>query len=405
MTTFNDIQANSLILVTCPKGLSSFLAEEVATLKFNVLSNFQSGVSLRGSFQDCMPLNLGLSTAHHVLFLLKEFSCASPETLYKEIASIDWENIVPRGGYVSVTSVVHTPSILDTRFANLKCKDAIMDRLADKTGKRCDSGNLRDRTVVHLYWNDDRCIVYLDTSGEPLSKRGYRLVPGSAPMQETLAAAVVRTTGWTGGLPLINPMCGSGHHRHRGGPSRAQARAGDSPDEFRLHALRRVSPRGLFVFGQVLFLARNRRFQGKNPGLRHRRSGSPRRPAQRRAGPRGGIYRVCYRRFPGNRRPAGAGGGDFQSRIRHSVGRSRVTLSARIKTSETFSNNAAAAIRVSFSRGTSIWPNTSALKPGRNTRSSAGKSIAGCMNTNYTGEAGNFLFIDKSARTRYNYFL
>jgi putative N6-adenine-specific DNA methylase len=210
MTSFNDIQANSLILVTCPKGLASFLAEEVATLKLKVLSNFQSGVSLRGSFQDCMLLNLGLSTAHHVLFLLKEFSCANPETLYKEIASVDWENIVPPSGYVSVTSVVHTPSIIDTRFANLKCKDAIMDRLADKTGKRCDSGNLRDRTVVHLYWNDERCIVYLDTSGEPLSKRGYRLVPGSAPMQETLAAAVVQTTGWTGDSPLVNPMCGSG---------------------------------------------------------------------------------------------------------------------------------------------------------------------------------------------------
>ena len=140
MTTFNDIQANSLILVTCPKGLSSFLAEEVATLKFNVLSNFQSGVSLRGSFQDCMPLNLGLSTAHHVLFLLKEFSCASPETLYKEIASIDWENIVPRGGYVSVTSVVHTPSILDTRFANLKCKDAIMTGLPTRRENAATAG-------------------------------------------------------------------------------------------------------------------------------------------------------------------------------------------------------------------------------------------------------------------------
>jgi putative N6-adenine-specific DNA methylase len=63
--------------------------------------------------------------------------------------------------------------------------------------------------VVHLYWNEDRCIVYLDTSGEALSKRGYRLIPGGAPMQETLAAAVVRTTGWKGKGNLINPMCGS----------------------------------------------------------------------------------------------------------------------------------------------------------------------------------------------------
>ena len=157
-----------------------------------------------------MMLNLTLSTAHHVLFHLKEFTCNTPDDLYKEVLSIDWEHIVPANGYVSVTSVVHTASIKDTRYANLKCKDAIVDRLARQTGKRCDSGNQRDQTVVHLYWNDDRCIIYLDTSGEPLSRRGYRFVPGSAPMQETLAAAVVRTTGWNGTSNFINPMCGSG---------------------------------------------------------------------------------------------------------------------------------------------------------------------------------------------------
>jgi putative N6-adenine-specific DNA methylase len=157
-----------------------------------------------------MMLNLSLSTAHHVLFNLREFTCKSPEALYKETLAIDWENIVPANGHVSVTSIVHTASINDTRYANLKCKDAIVDRLVKQTGKRCDSGNLRDRTVVHLYWNDERCIIYLDTSGEPLSKRGYRFVPGSAPMQETLAAAVVRATGWNGSTHFVNPMCGSG---------------------------------------------------------------------------------------------------------------------------------------------------------------------------------------------------
>ena len=157
-----------------------------------------------------MTLNLSLSTAHHILFRLKEFTCNTPEDLYKEVLAIDWEHIVPTNGYISVTSVVHTASINDTRYANLKCKDAIVDRLVKQTGKRCESGNRRDRMVVHVYWNDDRCIIYLDTSGEPLSKRGYRFIPGSAPMQETLAAAVVRTTGWNSSSTFVNPMCGSG---------------------------------------------------------------------------------------------------------------------------------------------------------------------------------------------------
>ena len=157
-----------------------------------------------------MMLNLSLSTAHHILFRLKEFTCNTPEDLYKEVLAIDWEHIVPTNGYISVTSVVHTASINDTRYANLKCKDAIVDRLVKQTGKRCESGNQRDRMVVHVYWNDDRCIIYLDTSGEPLSKRGYRFIPGSAPMQETLAAAVVRATGWNGSSTFVNPMCGSG---------------------------------------------------------------------------------------------------------------------------------------------------------------------------------------------------
>jgi putative N6-adenine-specific DNA methylase len=210
MPSFQDTAKNSTILVTCPKGLSAYCANELESLSIKITSRFPTGVSLRGSFSDCMMLNLSLSTAHHVLFHLKEFTCKTPEDLYKETLSIDWEHIVPANGYVSVTSVVHTASINDTRFANLKCKDAIADRLVKQTGKRCDSGNQRDRTVVHLYWNDDRCIIYLDTSGEPLSKRGYRFTPGSAPMQETLAAAVVRTTGWDGSTHLVNPMCGSG---------------------------------------------------------------------------------------------------------------------------------------------------------------------------------------------------
>jgi len=209
MPPFEQIQKRSTILITCPKGISDFLKDEITAQGFKLTGHFPTGVSITGSLLDCQLLNLTLATAHHVLLLIKEFNCKTPDDLYREVLKVDWENIVPATGYVCVTSIVHTRSITDTRFANLKCKDAIVDRLAQKNGKRCDSGSERDHTVVHVYWNEDRCMLYIDTSGQPLSKRGYRLNPGIAPMQETLAAAVVRATGFDGTKHFINPMCGS----------------------------------------------------------------------------------------------------------------------------------------------------------------------------------------------------
>ncbi len=198
------------ILITCPKGIPPFLKQELLALTFPVLSERVAGVETEGGFDDALRLNLLLRTAHRVLYLLKEFRATDAEELYRQVTAIDWEALIPEDGYVCVTSSVENPTIRDTRFASLKCKDAIVDRIKNMTGKRPDSGPERDRSVVHLYWKDDRCVVYLDTSGEPLSRRGYRKIPLEAPMQETLAAAVVLATGWDGSGTFINPMCGSG---------------------------------------------------------------------------------------------------------------------------------------------------------------------------------------------------
>jgi len=210
MPSFDSLRNKSTILITCPKGLSGYLRNELEPIAFPITGEYASGISIRGSFDDCMMLNLKLSTAHHVLFLLKECTCTSADELYKTVRTIDWENIIPLDGYVCVTSVVHTSSITDSRYANVRCKDAIVDRLVNKTGKRCNSGNERNKTVVFLYWVDNRLCLYIDTSGEPLSKRGYRIIPGSAPMQETLAAGVIAATQWKGTENFVNPMCGSG---------------------------------------------------------------------------------------------------------------------------------------------------------------------------------------------------
>jgi putative N6-adenine-specific DNA methylase len=200
----------SRILITCPKGLAPFLREEVLHLGFPILSETVAGIGTEGTMEDTLRLNLFLRTGHRVLFLLREFSARDADALYRSMSEIAWEEYLPENGYVSVTSSVDNPGIRDSRYANVRCKDAIVDRIKEKRGRRPDSGPDRDKAVVNVYWKEEGCAVYLDTSGEPLSRRGYRKIPMTAPMQETLAAAVILAAGWSGNGHFINPMCGSG---------------------------------------------------------------------------------------------------------------------------------------------------------------------------------------------------
>jgi len=200
----------SRILVTCAKGITPFLKEEVLHLGFPVLSETIASVATEGTLDDTLRLNLLLRTAHRVLFLVSDFTARDDNELYREMSEITWEEYISEDGYLCVTSSVDNPGIRDTRYANVKCKDAIVDRIRKKHGKRPDSGPDQDRAVVNLYWKDDQCSVYIDTSSEPLSRRGYRKIPMAAPMQETLAAAVILATGWNGSGHFVNPMCGSG---------------------------------------------------------------------------------------------------------------------------------------------------------------------------------------------------
>jgi len=200
----------SRIVITCAKGVSPFLKQEILSVGFPALSAGMAEVETEGTMEDTQRLNLLIRTGQRVLYLLESFSARTPEDLYKRVSRISWEDYIPEDSYFSVTSSVHNPTIKDSRFANVKCKDAIVDRIKEKRGRRPDTGPERDKIVVHLYWKGNICQVFLDTSGEPLSRRGYRMIPLKAPMQETLGAAVVLATGWTGDGNLINPMCGSG---------------------------------------------------------------------------------------------------------------------------------------------------------------------------------------------------
>lgn len=207
MHSFNKL---SRIIITCSKRLSPYLAQEVEELGFKITRVFPTGVQLNGTLNDCVRLNLNLRTASQVLYSLKSFTCTEPQELYDIVSDIQWESIIEKEGYFSITSTVNTAAINNSLFVNVKIKDAIADRFRDKYNVRPDSGPSLQKTVIHLFWKDEDAEIFIDTSGETLSKHGYRKIPGQAPMLESLAAATVMATNWDRKSPFINPMCGSG---------------------------------------------------------------------------------------------------------------------------------------------------------------------------------------------------
>jgi len=196
--------------VACPQGLTPYLEREIEALGYTVDASQPTGVELTGSLLDAMRLNLYLRTGMNVLYLLAAFPCADPDELYEQANALAWEEMISPEEYLSIVANVSTPTITDWRFAALRVKDAIVDRMAWAVGRRPDSGPERENFVLHLHWHGDRCQLYINTSGRKLSDRNYRKIPHKAPMQETLAAAVVLATGYDGTQPLLNPMCGSG---------------------------------------------------------------------------------------------------------------------------------------------------------------------------------------------------
>lgn len=201
---------NYPIIISCAKELSRWTDLEVRDLGYKPIEVKENTVVVRGDMRDVMKLNLQLRTAHRVLVPLLRADCRNIRELYQLANSIDWENLIEADGYFSVSSIVHNYTIRDTRIPSLYTKDAIADRMREKCQRRPDSGSKNIGSAVFVYWEKDEVIIYLDTSGEPLSKRGYRKIPGSAPMQETLAAGCLMAMGWDKKSPFLSPMCGSG---------------------------------------------------------------------------------------------------------------------------------------------------------------------------------------------------
>jgi putative N6-adenine-specific DNA methylase len=198
------------ITITCNKRLAPYLEQEVKDLGFPIEEAFITGVRIKGTINDCIRLNLNLYCASQVLYSLEHFRARNADEVYKHVLQIKWEDLLPDPGYFSVTSNVQNETINNSMFANVRVKDAIVDRFREKKGTRPSTGSDLIGAVIHLFWKNDTAEIFIDTSGDSLARHGYRKIPGRAPMLEALASATILASRWDRKSPFVNPMCGSG---------------------------------------------------------------------------------------------------------------------------------------------------------------------------------------------------
>ncbi len=141
---------------------------------------------------------------------LVSFPCHDTDTLYSEAKQIRWEDFFSEGTTFAVSANVSDSAISHSKYASLRVKDAVADYFREKTGKRPNVSVLNPDILLNLHIRKNRADINIDTSGGPLHKRGYREETVLAPIQETVAAAIIELTKWDGSTPLYDPMCGSG---------------------------------------------------------------------------------------------------------------------------------------------------------------------------------------------------
>ena len=206
----NVFKEKAPIIITCHKRIVPYLSKEVEALGFVVEDSFVTGVRLNGTVNDCIKLNLNLRCASQVLYSLQSFIAKDADSIHQHLKSFPWEKIILNPGYFSITSNVQNETINNNLFANLRVKDAIVDRMREVRGNRPSTGAELIGAVIHLFWKNDEAEVFIDTSGDSLARHGYRKIPGLAPMLEGLAAATIYATNWDRTSPFVNPMSGSG---------------------------------------------------------------------------------------------------------------------------------------------------------------------------------------------------
>ena len=141
---------------------------------------------------------------------LISYACHDTDTLYQKAKQIEWEDFFSEGNTFAVSGNVSDSEISHSKYAALRLKDAVADYFKEKTGKRPDVSVRNPDILLNLHIRHDKAVISLDTSGGALHRRGYREETVAAPMQETVAAAIIRFSKWDGSVPLYDPLCGSG---------------------------------------------------------------------------------------------------------------------------------------------------------------------------------------------------
>jgi len=194
----------------CPRGLEPLLADELRAIGAQQLAPEGGGVSFAGTLRTAYAANLASRVASRVLWQVAAGEYRDERDLYAQARAVDWErHFDPRQTLRVDVSASRSP-LRSLDFATLKIKDAIVDRLRDDTGERPSIDRARPDVRVFAYLDEQRLTLYLDLSGEPLFKRGWRAEKGEAPLKENLAAGLLLLAGWTPEVPLLDPFCGSG---------------------------------------------------------------------------------------------------------------------------------------------------------------------------------------------------
>jgi putative N6-adenine-specific DNA methylase len=202
---------NQALTATCARGLEMVLADELRVLGAAAVAPDRGSVLFSGDLRTVYDVNLRLRTAMRVLVPLVRGEVQSRESLYELAASVAWEEVIADGQTFAVEVVGRHRAFRNTTFAGQVVKDAAVDRLRDKRGRRPNVDRDQPDIRVHLRLVDeDATTLSLDSSGEPLSHRGYRPRGGPAPLAETLAAGILLLAGYDGSEPLLDPMCGTG---------------------------------------------------------------------------------------------------------------------------------------------------------------------------------------------------
>ena len=195
---------------SCPRGLENFLADELREIGASNVEATMGGVHFRGAFDFCYRVNLESRIASRVFWQVCAGSYRHEDDIFQAARALPWTAWFKANHRIMVEVNARNCPLKSLDFLTLRIKDAICDCFRDLNGTRPDIDRRSPDVRISAFLTADAFTIYLDTSGEPLFKRGYRDARIEAPLKENLAAGILRMAGWTAAEPLLDPMCGSG---------------------------------------------------------------------------------------------------------------------------------------------------------------------------------------------------